>query len=261
VQAELAHPLPFHLAMSQTRATPSDGARATEDKRGLHRKLWIRITILAVILGAASLIAWRLGYFQLLANGGLRRLMDRLHRVPWIGPLYVLGFGIIAALGIPLTPLILLAGALFGWMEGAIVAWVGLILGTSGAYWIARLIGGKSVSKLLAGREDIVERLHGRRGFVALLRLRAIPVIPSILLDYAAGTARMEYVAYVGATMIGSLISTVIYAFLASRVATGLTTGAAHEALIWSLGAGCFLVAMSFLPALLKRMRGTPEGA
>jgi uncharacterized membrane protein YdjX (TVP38/TMEM64 family) len=241
--------------MSQTRATTSDSGKTTDEKRRLHRKLWIRLGILAVILGAASLIAWRLGYFQLLANGGLRRLLDRLHRVPFIGPLYIVGYAIVASLGIPLTPLVLLAGALFGFVEGAIVAWVGLILGTSGAYWIARLIGGKSVSKLLAGREDIVERLHGKRGFLTLLRLRAIPVIPSILLDYAAGTARMDYLAYVGATMLGSLI----YAFLASRVATGLTTGAAHEALMWSLGAGCFLVAMSFLPALVKRMRGTTE--
>jgi uncharacterized membrane protein YdjX (TVP38/TMEM64 family) len=219
--------------------------------------LFVRIAILAVILGGASLIAWRLGYFQLLANGGLRRLMDRLRRVPWIGPLYVVGYAIIAALGIPLTPLILLAGALFGFAEGAIVAWVGLILGTSGAYWIARLIGGASVSRLLAGHEEVVERLHGRRGFLTLLRLRAIPVIPSILLDYAAGSARMDYVAYVGATMLGSLISTTIYAFLASRVATGLTTGAAHEALAWSLGAGVVLVTMSFAPALVRRIRGT----
>jgi len=238
------------------RATLSDSGRPAEDRRGLRRKLWIRIAILAVILAVASLVAWRLGYFRLLANGGLRRLMDRLHRVPWIGPLYVVGYGIVAALGIPLTPLILLAGALFGFVEGAVVAWVGLILGTSGAYWIARLIGGSSVTRLLAGREDIVERLHGKRGFLTLLRLRAIPVIPSILLDYAAGTAKMDYVAYVGATMIGSLISTVIYAFLASRVATGLTKGAAHEALMWSLGAGCFLVAMSFMPAVVKKMRG-----
>jgi uncharacterized membrane protein YdjX (TVP38/TMEM64 family) len=221
------------------------------------RKLILRLAILAVILGGASFIAWHLGYFQLLANGGLRRLLDRLHRVPWIGPLYVLGYTVIAALGIPLTPLILLAGALFGFAEGAVVAWVGLILGTSGAYWIARLIGGSSVSRLLAGREDVVERLRGRRGFVALLRLRSIPVIPSILVDYASGSARMHYPAYVAATALGALPSTLIYTWLASRVATGLTSGAAHQALLWSLGAGLFMVTMSFAPSLVRRLRGT----
>ncbi len=242
--------------MPSARATPRSN-RPAEDRRRLRRKLLIRIAILAVILGSASLIAWRLGYFGLLTNGGLGRLMVRLRRVPWIGPLYVVGYGIIAALGIPLTPLILLAGALFGFVEGAFVAWIGLILGTSGAYWIARLIGGASVSRLLAGHEDVVERLHGRRGFLALLRLRAIPLIPSILLDYAAGSARMDYLAYVGATMLGSLITTVIYAFLASRVATGLTSGAAHDALIWSLGTGLVLVTISFAPTLVRRIRGS----
>jgi uncharacterized membrane protein YdjX (TVP38/TMEM64 family) len=246
--------------MPETRATPSSSRSATDPRR-LRRKLAIRTAILALILGAAILIAWRLGYFQLLANGGLRRLMDRLHRIPWIGPLYVVGFGIIAGLGIPLTPLVLLAGALFGFFEGTVVAWVGLVLGTSGAYWIARLVGGKSVSRLLAGREDIVERLNGRRGFLTLLRLRALPVIPSILLDYAAGTARMDYVAYVAATAIGALPSTTIFVFLASRVATGLTTGAAHQALMWSLGAGVVLVTMSFTPALVRRLRGAGSGA
>jgi uncharacterized membrane protein YdjX (TVP38/TMEM64 family) len=229
--------------------------RSVEDPGGLRRSLLIRLAILGVILGAASFIAWQLGYFKLLGSGGLRLLMDRLHRVPWIGPMYVVGFAIVAALGIPLTPLVLGAGALFGFIEGAVVAWVGLILGTTGAYWIARLIGGASVTRLLAGHEDIVARLHGRKGFLTLLRLRAIPLIPSLLLDYAAGTARMDYAAYLGATMLGSLTSTVIFVYLASHVATGLTTGAAHEALAWSVGAGIVLVMMSFAPALVRRMR------
>lgn len=240
--------------MHATPTAPTEN-RSDDDRKGLRRKLLVRIAILVVILGAASLVAWRLGYFKLLASGGLRTLMDRLHRVPWIGPLYVIGFAIVAALGIPLTPLVLLAGALFGLFEGVVVAWVGLLLGTSGAYWIARLIGGASVTRLLAGREDVVAKLHGRRGFLTLLRLRAIPLIPSLLLDYAAGTARMDYVAYVAATGIGSFTSTVIFVFLASHVATGLTTGAAHQALMWSVAAGVVLVAMSFAPALVRRMR------
>jgi len=231
--------------------------RSAEDRRGLRRKLFFRVAILLVILGAAGLIAWRLGYFKLLRSGGLGSLMTRLQRVPWIGPLYVVGFAIVAALGIPLTPLVLLAGALFGLFEGVVVAWVGLILGTSGAYWIARLIGGGAVMRLLAGHEDLIARLHGRRGFLTLLRLRAIPLIPSLLLDYAAGTARMDYAAYTGATMLGSFTSTVIFVFLASHVATGLTTGTAHEALLWSVGAGVVLVVMSFAPALVRRMGRT----
>jgi uncharacterized membrane protein YdjX (TVP38/TMEM64 family) len=242
--------------MPATHATPTVNG-STEDRRRLRRKLLVRIAILVLILGAASLVAWRLGYFRLLGSGGLRRLLDRLHRVPWIGPWYIVGFAIVAALGIPLTPLVLLAGALFGFFEGVVVAWVGLVLGTSGAYWIARLIGGASVSRVLAGHEDIIAKLHGRSGFLALLRLRAIPLIPSILLDYSAGTARMDYAAYVGATMLGSLTSTMIFIYLASHVAMGLTTGTAHEALLWSVGAGVVLVTMSFAPALVRRMRRT----
>lgn len=237
-------------------AMPTVGG-SIDDRRGLRRKVLLRLAILIVILGAASFVAWRLGYFDLLKNGGLRRLMDRLHRVPWIGPLYIVGFAIVAALGIPLTPLVLLGGALFGFVEGVVVAWVGLVLGTSGAYWIARVIGGASVTRLLSGHEDIVAKLRGRRGFLTLLRLRAIPLIPSLLLDYSAGTARMDYMAYVGATMLGSLTSTMIFVFLASHVATGLTTGAAHKALVWSVAAGVVLVAMSFAPALVARMRRT----
>jgi uncharacterized membrane protein YdjX (TVP38/TMEM64 family) len=242
--------------MPATPATPTVRGPA-EDRRTLRRKLLVRIAILVLILGAASLVAWRLGYFRLLGSGGLRRLMDRLHRVPWIGPLYIVGFALVAALGIPLTPLVLLAGALFGFFEGFVVAWVGLILGTSGAYWIARLIGGALVARVLAGHEDIIAKLHGRRGFLALLRLRAIPLIPSLLLDYSAGTARMDYAAYVGATMLGSFTSTMIFVYLASHVATGLTKGAAHEALLWSVAAGVVLVAMSFAPTLARRMRRT----
>lgn len=235
---------------------PTPTATGSPDDRGAsRRKPLVRIATLIVILGVASLVAWRLGYFRLLGTGGLWRLMSHLHRVPWIGPLYVVGFAIVAAFGIPLTPLVLLSGALFGFVEGVVVAWVGLILGTSGAYWIARLIGGAAVNRLLAGHQDTIAKMRGRRGFLTLLRLRAIPLIPSLLLDYSAGTARMDYVAYVGATMLGSFTSTVIFVFLASHVASGLTAGAAHEALLWSVAAGVVLVAISFVPALARRIR------
>ena len=56
-------------------------------------------------------------------------------------------------------------------------------------------------------------------------------------------------------TMLGSLASTLIFVFLASHVATGLTKGAAHEALLWSVGAGVVLVLVSFAPALMRRLR------
>src|SRR5690348_11780689 len=158
--------LAFVSTMPATRATPTTLTGSPEDRRGLRRKLLVRIAILVAILAAASLVAWRLGYFKLLGSGGLRRLMERLHRVLWIGPLYVVGFAVVAALGIPLTPLVLLAGALFGFLEGVVVAWIGLVLGTSGAYWIARLIGGASVHRLIAGHEDIIARLRGRRAFL-----------------------------------------------------------------------------------------------
>src|SRR5438270_13046987 len=77
--------LAFVSTMPATQPTPTMSG-SPEDRRGLRRRLLVRIAILVVILGAASLVAWRLGYFTLLASGGLRRLMDRLHRVPWIGP-------------------------------------------------------------------------------------------------------------------------------------------------------------------------------
>ena len=47
--------------MHEPRPTPIQDT--PDDRRGLRRKLFVRIAILVVILAAASLVAWRLGYF------------------------------------------------------------------------------------------------------------------------------------------------------------------------------------------------------
>ena len=53
------------------------------------------------------------------------------------------------------------------------------------------------------GRAGAVEKLGGKTGYVTLVRLQPIPVLPMSALNVACGVARVPFGTYVAAAMVG----------------------------------------------------------
>ncbi|MFD1019287.1 TVP38/TMEM64 family protein [Thalassobacillus hwangdonensis] len=103
-----------------------------------------------------------------------------------------------------------------------------IIVGATGAAITGYVMGrffGDSVVKFgeFKWSETIYERMK-ERGFFYVLILRLIPVIGFDILSYSAGVTRVNFRAFIPATVIGMIPGTFVYSFLGSSLATGNRT-------------------------------------
>jgi uncharacterized membrane protein YdjX (TVP38/TMEM64 family) len=204
----------------------------------------------------ALVLAWRFGYFRLARGEQLLTIVHHARREPWAGPLYVIAYTVIATLGLPITVLSVVGGALFGAMRGVVLAWIGAMSGTLAAYFLARSIGHDYVRRFL-GRHHLLGQLQKRSDVWALVRLRVLPVAPFAVLDYVAGLVGLPLRILLLATAIGVLPSVVAYGYAGSELMTGLEQ-AGHARLRAFSVAGVVtfvMICISAAPRVLRLFR------
>jgi uncharacterized membrane protein YdjX (TVP38/TMEM64 family) len=217
----------------------------------------LRLAALPVLVVVALALAWRLGYFDLARREQLLAVVQRARHSPWAGPLYVIAYTVIATLGLPITVLSIVGGALFGAIRGVLLAWTGAMVGTVSAYFLARSIGQGSVRRFL-GRHRLVSQLRKRSDFWTLFRLRVLPVAPFAVLDYLAGLVGIRLRVLLLATAIGALPTVVVYSYAGAELVTGLEqAGQARLRAFWIAGGVTIvMICISLLPRVIRQFRG-----
>ena len=218
----------------------------------------LRLLALAALLGAVAFVAWRLGFLDLRNRETLLAAVQRVRTVPLLPLAFVAGYAVVAAFGLPATPFTLAGGVLFGTAAGSALNWTGAVLGATGTYLLGRRIGGDALPRLLGERRAILDALAGDRAFPTLFRLRLIPVIPFNMLSLAASLAGVPLRQYVAATGFGIVPGTIIYTYFADSLLAGVA-GAGDAATQHLLVATVLLLALSFLPTVMRRLRRRDE--
>lgn len=212
-----------------------------------------RLLLLVAVLVGASLVARSLGLLEYASVDRLGEVVRAARGLRWAAPIFVLVYAVVAALGLPGTPLTLAGGAIFGVAVGTGLNWLGATIGATGAYLIARALGRDAVRSLLGARADKLDALTGDGAFASLVRLRLIPVVPFNALNFGAGLAGVRPGPYVLSTALGIIPGTAVYTYFADALIGGVA-GARSAAFTQVLIAGALLVALSFLPALARRL-------
>jgi uncharacterized membrane protein YdjX (TVP38/TMEM64 family) len=100
------------------------------------------------------------------------------------------------ALPIPSSLVSTAAGALFGWLQGACISWVGMTLGCAAAWVIGRWAGLRGLRRFV-GEADlaVAERLAVRYGAAAIIVARPVPVLAeaSVLLAASCGMSLSRF--------------------------------------------------------------------
>lgn len=162
----------------------------------------LRFALLVVILTAGvALLRWgplaeRLDAAELLAT--FRSVGDE----PWAAAALIGAYVVLCPLGMPVSPLLLAGGVVFGFTTGTLLNFAGTWLGAATTFATARFLGRDLVVQLIGDRLARVERAVERHGFWTLVRLRFVP-IPYVLVNYAAALAGVRPATYLTATAIG----------------------------------------------------------
>ena len=162
---------------------------------------------------------------------------------------FVLGFGIYAPLIFillfTLAPLIffpdgilaLAGGLIFGFAWGSLYIVLGALCGGTLSFFLARLYGNKMREKLAHEKLIHFQKSVKKHGFIMILLLRLVPLVPFNIISYSAGFSTIRYVDFFFATLLGMLPGVLVYANIGAQ---SLTFGS-HE----------FFISISLLVALV----------
>lgn len=233
-----------------TKSADAGEQGAAEQSRRTHRSLLLRMASLALIIVVLSLVAYRMGWFDVRrATAALARLQTGRDMFT-VGAIFFFLFALTTSVGFPALPFTVAGGAIFGHLLGSALSWAAGLVGTMLGYALARGVGRETARRWIAGKQFGAAFTHST-SFVTLLRLRLVPVIPLSVVNFAAGLARTRLGVYVAASAIGILPTTVIFAYFADSLVRGLEGARTHA--YWDVGiASALLLLVSVVPVVVK---------
>ena len=192
---------------------------------GTHRAP-LKLLAAAAALVALILLARQTGQY-------IPQFAARVEDLGIWGPLvFIAGYGVAVIAVIPGSLLTLAGGAIFGLFEGTVYVFVAALLGSAGAFLVARYAARGFVERRVQDNERFtaIDRAVGDQGLKIVFLLRLSPVFPFNLLNYALGLSQVSFRDYLFASL-GMIPGTLLYVYygkLAGDVAA-LAGGAAVE--------------------------------
>ncbi len=169
----------------------------------------VRLAVLAVVVvGVAVVIA---------VVGGPRRdaIVELVRGTGAAAPIvFVVLYAGLTVLLLPGSVLTIAGGLLFGPAVGTALAVVGATAGATASFLLGRRLGREQVIAIAGERVTRIDDWLGQRGFLAVLYLRLIPVLPFNVLNYASGVTALRLRDYLAGTLLGIIPGTFAYAAL-----------------------------------------------
>lgn len=159
----------------------------------------------------------------------LRAALEKIQETGPLAPLLFIGLYVAACVFLlPGAILTLGAGAVFGVVKGAPVAWLGATLGSAAAFLVGRYFAREWVARQIAGddRFRAIDEAVAVEGWKIVGLMRLSPVFPFNLLNYLFGITRVSFRDYALASAIGMIPGTLMYVYLGSVAGDLATLGA-----------------------------------
>lgn len=165
------------------------------------------ITIIASITGLLFLALWLPGHYQDVL------LLAQTHNI--LGPLIIISWRVLAIV-IPPIPGGMFSLALipiYGWGQSYLFALSGVLIGSSIAFFLARIYREPLVKKFvpLQHLHKYESKLSGRTEFLAFLAIRFTTSAILDFISYVAGLSKISYPKFIIATAISTLPDAIFY--------------------------------------------------
>jgi uncharacterized membrane protein YdjX (TVP38/TMEM64 family) len=222
------------------------------------RRVVVAVVTLAALLGMAA--AWRwtpLG--EMLDLNQLVEQARELNAHPATPLLVILLFSVAVALAIPLTLLVIACVLAFGATSGFLYSLAGAELGALITYGIGHMAGRDLVRRFAGKALNGVSKRLSRRGVLAIITLRIVPVAPFAVINLVAGASHISPRDFALGTLLGLLPGITAIALFADGVAEALREPGPRS-VAWLVGLLLVLVVAGFgLRKLLQRRRDSAE--
>lgn len=162
------------------------------------------------------------------------QLQQRLESYGWVSWLVFIGlYAVVALTPIPVTIMAVAGGLIFGVVLGSLFSVIGVLIGSWGAYWLARALGTDAVRKVLGKYSEKTEARLDGAGFEAVCTLRLVPGIPYWPVNYGSGAFGITQRDFLGASVIAVIPGQVSLVALGAFVADPTVLNGAVVVLSW----------------------------
>lgn len=172
-----------------------------------------------VIAVAVGLAIWlSRSVFQIDANGVRNWILSFGLWAPFI---YIVAYTVRPLIFFPASILSIAGGLAFGAWLGTLYTIIGATLGALLSFYVAKTLGKSLVRKDWGGNAGKIQVQMEQNGFLYVLLFRLIPVINFDLISYLAAIAKVRFISFSLATLIGIIPGTFAYNFLGSSFISG----------------------------------------
>ena len=180
-------------------------------------------TVAAVAVLAALAMAWRFTpLHQWLALDRLVAVGESFRNEAW-APFAVLGAYLGAGLLVfPLVVLVAVTALVFGPWLGPLYTIVGATLSAALTFAIGRRLGRETVRRLAGRRVNDLSRRLARRGLLAIVFVRMLPIAPFSIVNVVAGASHIRWFDFLLGTVVGLLPGIVSMTFFVDRAIAAL---------------------------------------
>ncbi len=177
---------------------------------------------LVVVLLALALL-WRYGPLaQTLTLEQLLHAGSAIASKP-AGPLWLIAvFALAALMGVPVVLLIVGTEVLLGPVLGSACALTGSVLSAALGFGIGRAFGPQTVRRIAGDAIDRISRRLARRGLLAVLVVRLVPIGPFTVINVAVGASHIRLRHFLLGTLIGMAPGTLGIALFSQRALDAL---------------------------------------
>ncbi len=140
----------------------------------------------------------------------------------WAPAVYIVIYAVGTVLFFPGSVLTISGGVIFGAVWGTLYNIIGIGIGASLAFLVARYFGKGFVEEVIHSKFQKVSKYDDKleeNGFFTVIFLRLIPIFPFNGLNFALGLSRVKFRDYFFATVLGTIPGTFAYTYFGSSLA------------------------------------------
>jgi pyruvate/2-oxoglutarate dehydrogenase complex dihydrolipoamide dehydrogenase (E3) component/uncharacterized membrane protein YdjX (TVP38/TMEM64 family) len=186
----------------------------------------VKKILLAVAFLAAIALFFAFDLNQYLTLEGLRGRMDALAAFRNESPVqlalyFLIAYILVTALSLPGAAIMTLAsGAIFGIVEGTILASIASSIGATLAFLMARFVLGDSIQKRFGSQLKTINEGVAKDGMFYLLTLRLVPAFPFFVINLLMALTAIRTWTFYWVSQIGMLPGTIVYVNAGTQLAS-----------------------------------------
>ncbi|MGV7223310.1 MAG: TVP38/TMEM64 family protein [Nitrospinales bacterium] len=158
----------------------------------------------------------------ILIAGNLDQVISLIRSWGVAAPLMSVLLMITQAIVAPIPAFVVTAanGMVFGSFWGALISWIGALMGALTSFYIARLFGNVALRKIVRNQKTVefIKHAGEKRGFYVILISRLLPFISFDIISYMAGLSGIRLWTFVSGTALGMLPATLIYTYIGYEI-------------------------------------------